>query len=57
MSYCSDLTRERIMECAKVEFLKKAFRQRSLKILLPLQRLQQVQYIDILRIKKRCFLP
>ena len=55
MSYCSDLTRERIMECAKVEFLKKAFRQRSLKILLPLQRLQQVQYIDILRIKKRCF--
>ena len=34
---------------------KKAFRQRSLKILLPLQRLQQVQYIDILRIKKRCF--
>lgn len=55
MSYCSDLTKERIMECAKAEFLKKAFRQRNLKILLPLQRLQQVQYIVISRIKKRYF--
>ena len=25
MSYCSDLTKERIMECAKAEFLKKGF--------------------------------
>ena len=55
MSYCSDLTKERIKECAKAEFLKKAFRQRNLKILLPLQRLQQVQYIVISRIKKRYF--
>ena len=45
------------MECAKVEFLKKGFQATQLKDMLPLQRLQQVQYIDILRIKKRCFLP
>ena len=31
MSYCSDLTRERIMECAKVEFLKKGFQATQLK--------------------------
>ena len=31
MSYCSDLTRERIMECAKVEFLKKGFQAAQLK--------------------------
>lgn len=55
MSYCSDLTKERIMECAKAEFLKKGFQAANLKILLPLQRLQQVQYIVISRIKKRYF--
>ena len=31
MSYCSDLTRERIMECAKAEFLKKGFQAAQLK--------------------------
>ena len=31
MSYCSDLTKERIMECAKAEFLKKGFQAAQLK--------------------------
>jgi AcrR family transcriptional regulator len=31
LSYCSDLTRERIMECAKAEFLKKGFQAAQLK--------------------------
>ncbi len=31
MSYCSNLTRERIMECAKAEFLKKGFQAAQLK--------------------------
>ena len=31
MSYCSGLTRERIMECAKAEFLKKGFQAAQLK--------------------------
>ena len=31
MSYCSDLTKERILECAKEEFLKKGFRDAQLK--------------------------
>ena len=31
MSFCSDLTRERILECAKEEFLKKGFREAQLK--------------------------
>ena len=31
MSYCSDLTKERIMECARAEFLKKGFRDAQLK--------------------------
>ena len=31
MSYCSDLTKERIMSCAKEEFLKKGFRDAQLK--------------------------
>lgn len=31
MSYCSDLTKARIMECAKEEFLKKGFKEAQLK--------------------------
>jgi AcrR family transcriptional regulator len=31
LSFCSDLTRERILECAKEEFLKKGFREAQLK--------------------------
>lgn len=31
MSYCSDLTKTRIMECAKAEFLKKGFQSAQLK--------------------------
>ncbi|MCI7472778.1 MAG: TetR/AcrR family transcriptional regulator [Clostridiales bacterium] len=31
MSYCSDLTKERIMDCARAEFLKKGFRETQLK--------------------------
>ncbi|MCR5128940.1 MAG: TetR/AcrR family transcriptional regulator [Lachnospiraceae bacterium] len=31
MSYCSDLTKERIMECARAVFLKKGFRDAQLK--------------------------
>lgn len=31
MSFCSDLTKERILECAKEEFLKKGYREAQLK--------------------------
>jgi AcrR family transcriptional regulator len=31
LSFCSDLTRERILECAREEFLKKGFREAQLK--------------------------
>lgn len=56
MSYCSDLTRERIMECAKAEFLKKGFQAAQLKDIVAAAKVTTVLYIVTSRIKRRCFL-
>ena len=55
MSYCSDLTKERIMECAKAEFLKKGFQAAQLKDIVTAAKVTTGAVYRHSRIKKRYF--
>ena len=57
MSYCSDITKNRILECAKDEFLNKGFEKAQVAEIAKAANELRGQFTGTLRIRKNYFIP